>query len=89
MLPTSGENVMSIAPLEIYLLRQMVTFNTYLTAVHLKDNEMSLFIYLIPLEVQSLLLQVVVVGMVTKNRIKAHYILTVPLMDVSCILLFN
>ncbi len=31
LLPTSGENLMSTAPLEIYLLRKTVMFNNYFT----------------------------------------------------------
>ncbi len=31
LLPTSGENFKSTGPLEIYLLRKMMTFNTYFT----------------------------------------------------------
>ncbi len=31
LLPTSGENFMSTASLEIYLMRKIVMFNTYFT----------------------------------------------------------
>ncbi len=47
LLLTSGENIMSIASLEIYLLRQMVVFNTYFIKMIKHLSEISLVVIFI------------------------------------------
>ena len=72
LLPTSGENVMSIAPLEIYLLRKMVTLsNLILPAVqkHTDIYKTFFFLQILQTELTTFFMSVINNGLIHKSTV--------------------